>query len=216
MRPSPQRELLDHAPPAEARANLADLVRINRWFGGRRLVAQLAAELLPADKRCTVLDVGAASGDMGAALRRTLPLAQVISLDRSEHHLHAAPFPKLVGDAFALPFAPRSVDVVMANLFLHHFSDDEIICLLKAFRNVSRRGVLIIDLLRHPVARYFLPATRWLFRWNSITLHDGPVSVDAAFQRRELTWLAKQAGYQYCKVRCHHPWFRLSLVEKTE
>jgi phosphotransacetylase len=46
-----------------------------------------------------------------------------------------------------------------------------------------------------------------LFQWHAITLHDGPISVDAAFTKAELQTLAPHA-----RVESHVPWFRLSLV----
>ena len=96
--------------------------------------------------RC--LDMGAASGDMGAALRRSFPRATVTSLDRKPDHLEHAALPKLVGDAFRLPFAEGSFDFVFSSFFLHHFSDEEIVRLLASFGGIARRAVLAIDLER--------------------------------------------------------------------
>lgn len=160
----------------------------------------------------TVLDVGAASGDMGAALRRSYPHAVVTSLDRSAVHLADAAQPKVVADAFRLPFGPASFDFVFNSLFLHHFSNDQVAELFRDFKRVARRAVVAIDLERGPLAYYFLPRTRWLFRWQSITLNDGPISVQAAFKREELLALAREAGLEQARVTVHRPWARLSLV----
>ncbi len=101
-------ELLDHAPPEDARANLEDLVRINRYFGAYGILRGMMRGLADPAERFSLLDVGSASGDMGAALSRTHPRATVTALDRREVHLDAAPHPKLVGDAFRLPFGRRA------------------------------------------------------------------------------------------------------------
>ena len=69
-----------------------------------------------------------------------------------------------------------------------------------------REAVIAVDLHRHSLARGFLPATRFAARWHSLTVHDGVISVDAAFTPEELRQLAPRA-----RVRSHWPWFRLSL-----
>jgi hypothetical protein len=205
-------EMLDHAPPEDARANLADLVRINRYFGGYGILLQMMRGLVAPEETFSLLDVGAASGDMGTALRRSYPRAAVTSLDRRGVHLEDAAQPKLVGDAFQLPFRPSSFDFVFSSLFLHHFSNGQIVELLRQFKCVARRAILAIDLERGPLAYYFLPCTRWLFHWRPISLNDGPISVRAAFKKEELLTLARKAGLEHAQVAAHRPWARLSLI----
>lgn len=204
-------ERLDHAPPQEARQSLADLRVLNRWFGGHAILRQLLREQVCADEEFTLLDVGAASGDNGRCVQRAFPRARVISLDYQLSHLIGSG-PQVAGDAFALPFAPDSIDFVFCALFLHHFPEPQVQALLASFRSVCRRAVLVSDLERHRLAHAFVPATRWLFRWHSLTLHDAPVSVQAGFRPAELRHLAEAAGLQEIRVRRHAPWFRLSLV----
>ncbi len=203
-------ELLDSASQDEIAANLGDLQRINRYFGGRQT---LRSVLRPLHRPgLTILDVGAASADHAAGLRDT----QVVSLDRSESHLRCGQGTRVAADAFALPFAPRSFDLVMANLFLHHFENDAILSLLQSFAAVSRLGVVVNDLERSRLAWSFLPLTAPLLRWNPITLHDGPVSVAAGFRPAELAALFRSAGLHGAIVRRHRPWFRLSAVWLAE
>ena len=118
----------------------------------------------------------------------------------------------MVADAFHLPFAPASFDLIHCSLFLHHFQDDAVIELLRCFGRVARRQVIVCDLERHPLAYYFLPATKWLFHWHPITLHDGPVSVKAAFKASELREFASAAGLSNIHVSAHRPAFRLCLI----
>ena len=211
-----EQELLETSHPDSARRNLRELVRINRWFGGHRVFAGLLGGLVERHEPFTVLDVGAASGDMGASLSRRYPRAKVVSLDRSTVHLERAQPPRLAADAFQLPFARRSFDFVFCSLFLHHFTDEQIVELLGKFRSIARRAVIAIDLERNPLAYYFLPATRWLFRWHEVTVHDGCASVAAAFRKPELRDLARRAGLGTAHVRRHYPWFRLSLVAPVQ
>jgi len=205
-------ELLDDADPADARPSLQDLTRINKYLGGYRVLRQLMAAVVTQDQPFSVLDVGAASGDMAREIRLAYPKAQITAFDYRLEHLTPAAPPKVVGDAFHLPFRPGSFDIVFCSLFLHHFADAQVVDLLKAFRVLARRAVCAIDLDRGPFSYHFLPATRWLFGWHPITLHDGPASVAAGFKRQELEALANAAGLNERRVAVHRPWGRLSLI----
>lgn len=205
-------ELLDHAEPEEARRNLADLVRINQRFGGYSTAAKLLARVASPDDSFTLLDVGAASGDTGRYLSRCFPNARIVSLDYNAVNVEAASYPKLIANAFALPFAQQSFDFVFSSLFLHHFGDEQVVQLLSGFSSVAREAVLITDLERHILPYWFLPASRPFMRWNRITVHDGRISVRAAFKRLELVHLATAAGMRQISAEVHRPAFRLSLV----
>jgi hypothetical protein len=54
--------------------------------------------------------------------------------------------------------------------------------------------------------------TRWLFGWDRITLHDGPISVAAAFRPEELRRLAESAGGCVISVKRHRPAFRIAML----
>jgi SAM-dependent methyltransferase len=204
-------EILDDQPPEKAFPSLKDLVRINRLTGGHNVLGQTFRRLALPDEAFTVLDVGSATGDAAVELKRAFPRATVFSFDYRHHHVVLSPPPRLVGDAFALPFRPASVDFVYCGLFLHHFTNEQIVQLLRDFGGLATRAVIVNDLERHLLAYYFLPLTRFVFRWDKITLHDGPISVQAAFTRSELVELARRAGLHDIDVRVHRPAFRLSM-----
>lgn len=210
------REWLDELPVDRKQGSLRDLRVLNRWFGGHWVLRGLLAEVAPADGRFSLLDVGAASGDMAGCVRRWYPQARVVALDHCWEHLAGNPAARVAGDAFRLPFPTQAFDFVFCSLFLHHFSTAEVITLLRTFRAAARRAVLAIDLERHPLAYYFLPTTRWLCGWDAVTMHDGAASVAAAFTPGEWQACADEAGLSGARVRRHHPWFRLSLVADVE
>ena len=209
-------EILDTLPPEQARASLADLTRINRRWGGYSTLRHLLAGVVGTGEPFSLLDVGAASGDMGEKIRQWYENARVTSLDRIATHLAAARDPRVVGDAFRLPFAEKSFDFVFSSLFLHHFTDDQIVCLFREFGRVASRQVLAIDLLRDPIAYYFLPWTQRFFGWNWVTVIDGPISVEAAFRPRELEELATRAGLKSVRARAYYPAYRIALAGGTE
>jgi SAM-dependent methyltransferase len=207
-------EWLDATAPDASRNSLADLIRLNRRWGGYSSLRRLLSHV-PTNEEFTVLDVGAASGDMGREIRLLRPAARVVSLDYTPHHLDPAPAPKLVADAFRLPFAPASFDYVFSSLFLHHFTDEQVVALLAGFGNVARRGVLVVDLERRAIPYYFVPATRAVLGWDPITVHDAPISVAAGFRGEELRHLALRAGLRNPVVRAHGFAFRVTLFGES-
>ena len=259
-------ELMDNADAAEAAVCLRDLARINRWFGGHRVLVQTLQTLLQpgahsqtfmaaqgrsgptqcekpkpfpprqaplrrfwrqrflaafhlapvSQERFSMLDVGAASGDMGRTIRGRFPGATVVSLDYRPSHLRLGQGPRVAADAFQLPFRPRSFDFVLCSLFLHHFSDSQVVELIAALRQIAGKALIVLDLERHPFPYHFLPATRRLLRWSPMTVHDGVISVGAAFRPAEILALVRASGGPPVRVRRHLPWFRLSAVIPAE
>jgi len=207
-------ELLDHAAPETARRNLADLVRINQRFGGHSVLREVLARVAKQSDEFTLLDVGAASGDSARLVREVYASASVTSLDNNATNLAAAPDPKAIADAFALPFGADSFDFVLASLFLHHFSDERVTELLGSLYRVARKALLICDLERRVLPYCFLPATKPFLGWNRITVHDGMVSVRAGFQAGELLALVRDAGIRNAEVETHRPAFRISVVAR--
>ncbi|HEY3937861.1 MAG TPA: methyltransferase domain-containing protein [Bryobacteraceae bacterium] len=212
-----QAESLDRLPPEEARLNLAELVRINRHFGGHAVIRRTLARAVERRDKFTLLDIGAASGDTARLIETLYPAASVTSLDCKASHLSAAHHPKIAADAFELPFRTGSFDFVLCSLFLHHFPDKQASQLLGIFYAIARRGLLICDLERRVVPYFFLPATKFLLGWSGVTVHDGMRSVRASFRPRELLKLARRAGIPQARVEVHRPAFRISLMaEKAD
>jgi 2-polyprenyl-3-methyl-5-hydroxy-6-metoxy-1,4-benzoquinol methylase len=207
-----QSEMLDIVGPELAEPNLLDLARINRWFGGHRCLLRVMSSLADPMQDFTILDVGAASGDMGRSIRRRFPGARVTSVDRRTFHLRRAATPRVAADAFRLPFRERAFDFVLCSSLLHHFSDPQACELIAALRLLARRALIILDIERHPLPYRFLPMTRWLLGWSPMTVHDGCISVAAAFRPAELAALVEAAGAAPAAVQTHRPWFRISLV----
>ncbi len=206
-------EVMDSLPYEEARRNLRDIARLNERWGGHSTLRTLLKDALDAEA-FSLLDVGAASGDMGACVRRWYADARVVSLDWIAHHLTECEGEKLVGDGFALPFRDGSFDYVFCSLFLHHFTDERVVELLREFGRVARRKVLVIDLERHPAPYYFLAWSGGVLGWDKVTVDDGKISVEAAFRTRELEELARRAGFAEVRAKTHRPAFRVTLEAK--
>lgn len=199
----------------EIAASLADLRRINRWFGGTRTTCSLLERVARRAQvgQLTVLDVGAASGDVIAATRdrlagrglRIFPFA----LDRSPAHLNGR-VPAVAAEALALPFASASFDVVGCSLLAHHFSAQELLAFVSEGLRVCRRAVVINDLRRHPLHLALVYAGYPLYR-SRLTRHDGPASVRAAYTEREIVHLLRGSRAARIQVSRHFL-FRMGVI----
>ncbi len=223
-------ELLDRAdlPEADIRANLADLRRINRCLGGARVVRDfLRAELRRTMLReATLLDVATGSADIPQAIiawcqRRGVQL-RVAAVDRRLSHItmflsnrgHGTAILPVAADAFRLPFADASFTWVTASLLLHQFDEEESVQILRELYRVAQRTVLINDLERDWVPFVFVKLTWPIFARCHVSRYDSAVSIRQAFEPRELSDLARRAGFRRFTVRRHFP-YRLSLrIEK--
>lgn len=211
-------ELMD-APdldPAVLERTLGDLRRLNRLLGGVRLTLRgldhLTRDLRPSAP-LTVLDVATGGADIPAAVLRWADRrgfrAQIIATDRSAAILGIAARRAPAGlalaaaDAHALPFADGSVDIAMCSLALHHFRPEDGVRMLREMGRVARRGIIVNDLDRN----WFAFAAAWLaghlLARNSLTRHDGPLSVRRAYTRVEMATLVERAGLRPVHVEGH-------------
>jgi ubiquinone/menaquinone biosynthesis C-methylase UbiE len=212
--------------PDALRQGLADLRRVNRWFGGTRAALQAALPMVRGVDAVTVrvLDVATGSADIPLALvqhaRREGIGLSVLATDlhpatvaaarrnaAGEAQVDVAP-----ADALALPFAAGDFHVAMCNTALHHFDTGEARRLLAELARVASHGVVVTDLARSRTALAgvaLLSHTLW--RRHPVTHHDSMVSIRGAYTAEEAAEIARTAGLPEPRVR-HHPFFRFSLV----
>ncbi len=223
MRRTTRTELLDEdrGTPEEIESILDDLWRINRWLGGvsssLRLLENFFARTGAHPVR--ILDVGSGdsrlAGRLQAELLRRGVRAKFSVLDRRLSHLQKGRpsvhgLSPVVADALNLPFADGSFNVVMCNLFFHHFSDGMAEKLLHQLAAVASEAVLINDLERHLLPYLFIRCAP-IFTLSPMSRHDAQASVRQAYTRDELRDLAAAAGFKDFEVRRLVP-FRLGLT----
>jgi hypothetical protein len=92
-------------------------------------------------------------------------------------------------------------DIITATLFLHHFKEEELIQLLKTWKQQARLGIVINDLHRHPFAYYSIKALTSLFSRSAMVKFDAPLSVLRGFTRDEWLFLLKNAGISKYTLR---------------
>ena len=223
MRRVPSQEWLDDdlGTPKEIHQSFDDLWRINRHLGGvsgcLRLLGKFFART--GTHHARILDVGSGDARLAARLQEELAKRQLsaefVAFDRRPNHLnngnHFPPgFSRVAGDAPKFPFPAKSFDVVMCNLFLHHFSGAEARKMLHGLAEMASRAVLINDLERRFLP-YFFIRIAWPFARSRVTRHDGAASVRQAYTRQELGELVREAGFTKFEVESL-PAFRLGLT----
>jgi SAM-dependent methyltransferase len=185
-------ELLDtdSGSPEEVASSIRDLVNINRWFGGissgAAMLKKVAAKLNRS--RISVLEVASGSGEVSRLVAERLAkngvTLDLTLMDRIGSHL-GNHFPRVTGDAVALPFRDNSFDVVSCNLFAHHLSVPQVQQFAREGVRVSRAAFLISDVVRNPLHLALVYAGLPLFR-SRLTWHDAPASVRQAYTIAEM------------------------------
>jgi SAM-dependent methyltransferase len=228
MKRSAELEMMDlPGQPRELLAgNLGDLRFINRYIGCHRAVINGLARVVGKDdlNRFTLLDVGAGSGDVAAAIirwaRRRGVAARISALEREPITVEQAveqargvPEIALVqGDGAAPPFRRQAFDFVLASQLLHHFTDERIVELLQLWAGLARRAIIVADLVRHPLAYYGVRLlTRALTR-NRMTRIDAPLSVRRACTLAEWRELIHRADVGSFEVEPALPFRMIAVI----
>lgn len=195
-------------------ASYLELARVNRGLGGHRAtfgvldrlgVAAGAAGIPWAGagtRPFRVVDVAGGDGEFarrfvewgaarGLAVRALVVDLQPLALTRASRAGRAA---AARADALRLPLADRAVDLVHSSAFLHHLSTARARDALAEMCRVSRRWVVVNDLVRSWVAAGAIWALARALTGNQLVRHDGPLSVLKAFAPDEFLSLAHAAG----------------------
>lgn len=223
---SQQLELIDTGAytPEEYENCLSELRLINRFLGdSRALKKTLLSEIENAkNDDFSLLDIGAGSGELlrvcaEFSIEKKIN-STLFGLELNERSAKAISeeskaFKNIFsvrGNALQLPFADNEFDYTICSLFTHHFSDENIVEILREMKRVSHRKIFVIDLHRHPVAYYFYTTAGKVFLRNRLTRHDGALSILRGFKPFELNKLATQAELKNIVVERCFP-YRLVL-----
>jgi hypothetical protein len=211
------REVLDGAVATqELAASLADIDRLNSWFGGYalslRAIRRLAAEV-PRARSLRVVDVGGGTAAFAVRVvrwaRRSGRDVRVVVVDRDPTSLRlaraaVAAYPEILlvcADAAALPCRERAVDIVTSALTLHHLEPAQAAAGLREMTAAARIGVVVNDLLRRRLSLGLVWLVTRLLGCHPISRHDGPLSVRRSYSRDELRVLAEEAGARRLTIR---------------
>jgi ubiquinone/menaquinone biosynthesis C-methylase UbiE len=194
------REILDfdECPAREVETSLGDMGRINRWFGGVATTRSMIEGVASAtgQRHFSLLEVAAGFGDVprraGERLERRGIALDLTYLDRVRSHLRDGERRAVVADAVALPFPDRAFDLVGCSLFAHHLEPPALARFIAEALRVSRRALLINDLIRHPVHLALVYAWFPVMR-SYVSRVDGLASVRRAYLPEEIEEIIRSA-----------------------
>jgi hypothetical protein len=199
-----QREWLDELPADDPRAirSRRDLTRVNTWMLQPGIMARALVQHHEGPPPRAILDLG--SGDGVFILRVAKILARrwhgvaVTTLDR-QHIVSGRTrrgFEALGWSVSTikaeLPGAldhdnlPRA-DIVTANLFLHHFTDQQLAPMLSRLKRLAPLFVACEP--RRAALPHVASRLLWAIGCNDVSRHDAVVSVEAGFTGTELSSL---------------------------
>jgi ubiquinone/menaquinone biosynthesis C-methylase UbiE len=226
-------EILDSfsCPVHLVQGALTVLGRMNRWFGGVTTTQKMVecAARVTGVNQFSLLEVASGLGEVPALVQRRLAsrgiALDVTLLDRARSHLprnsngrHPAAKSRLVvSDALALPFPDRAFDLVSCNLFAHHLNAHRLADFIREGLRVSRRALLINDIVRHPLHLASLYAS-YPIMLNRIAWLDGITSVRRAYLPEEIRSVISSASYSAIPVRIkisRHYLFRMGVIVWT-
>jgi hypothetical protein len=206
-----EREWLDVLQPDDPRAirSRNDLKRINAWMLQSAIMARSLIKSCAGNTPRTLLDLGSGDGTFMLRVARRLAYrwrnVTVILLDRQNIvsaetlqrfrslRWNAEP---VAADVFEYlkRAAASEVDVITANLFLHHFMQQELVNLLA----LAARRTRILVACEPRRSAFALLASRlsWAIGCSNVTRQDAQISVRAGFKGRELSaaW-PKESGW---------------------
>lgn len=197
---------------------------ISRMSGGIRPSIRGLERLLDQGmNRISVLDVGTGNGAIPREFagwgRKNGVTVDVVGIDPLESAIEQARRDSTGVETVSfetcglaeLDPGMRRFDVVHASLVLHHFDEDEAIEALNHMADLSKLGVVVNDLHRHPVHWLSSKVVIPLLTRDAISQHDGPISVLRSFTRRELVELAQESALSSFTLEWVFP-FRWLLV----
>jgi 2-polyprenyl-3-methyl-5-hydroxy-6-metoxy-1,4-benzoquinol methylase len=210
-------------PDSEVVPVLKGLEKMNTIFGGHKMLIN-ALESLDIKKYHYISDWGCGGGDALRAIskwgvKKNVPLkltgidatSSVVEFARKQ----ALSYPNITfmkADVIKTNILrPEQFDVVVSSLFMHHFTDDEWVELVKKMADCSKKAVIITDLHRHWLLYYSVLFIAYTFTTSKMARSDGPLSVRRAFKKRDLVNLLQQSGLTNYKIEWKWP-FRWQVI----
>jgi len=184
-------ELLDALPASDPAAirSRRDLRLINALMGNNRWILAQLRQLAPILPHRQNWELGAGDGTLGSSIAR-LPGCESIRLSALDLTPRSPAWPAAwdwhQADILATASAAPACDLVLANLILHHFQDDE---LARIGRWISKAHTIIaVEPTRARLPHALAFATR-LLGINHVTRADIHTSIRAGFSGTELPQL---------------------------
>ena len=195
---------------------LHELESINYLLGGNYVTLDGIRQLLDKtiqQRELHIADLGCGSGDMLKRVRRLLEKRKIsATLTGIDANPHVISFAESNTPAtcrihyqslniFSHEFKDNRFDIVIATLFFHHFTNEELIGFFTQLKSQAKIGMVINDIHRHWFSYYSIKWLTKFFSRSAMVKHDGPLSVLRAFRKHELEAILGDAGIRHYKIK---------------
>ncbi len=215
---SDQEEIMDdlNCDGEVVNQTLRELDFINQWLGGNYVTISALRKVwssLPKEKEINIADLGCGSGEILRIVSRLAKTenrkVNLIGIDANTNiiryaHEHSKDFQNVTFhavDVFSNDFKSYRFDIVIATLFMHHFSSEQLVSFFFGLRDQTNHAIIINDIHRHPIAYYSIRLLTALFSKSTMVKYDAPLSVKRAFTRNELKTILGKACIRNYKLR---------------
>jgi hypothetical protein len=106
-----------------------------------------------------------------------------------------------IANVFSDHFFEKQYDFTTANLFLHHFSKEEIVSFIKIAKKYTHRAIIVTDLHRHFLAYFAFDIITKLLKASHITKNDGKISILRGFTKKEWREMLDKAGVKNYQMK---------------
>jgi 2-polyprenyl-3-methyl-5-hydroxy-6-metoxy-1,4-benzoquinol methylase len=208
---SKQSELLDipEMPFDDIKRNMQELDFINTWLGGHHITITGIRNLISKGRITRdntpwkICEIGCGGGDNLYAVSKWSNKNKIpVSLSGIDINPNCIEFAKskanfpvtyIHSDYRDVVFDEKP-DVIFSSLFCHHFSNEELISMMKWMQENSTAGFVINDLHRNLLAYYSIKWLTSAFSKSYMVKNDAPISVLRGFSSKELKTLMEKAG----------------------
>lgn len=180
---------------------LRELEVINRLLGGDHVTVDGIKRLIKKENEVSIGDFGCGGGDLAKKMVASFPRTKVRveGIDANPHIIEFArkncsTFSNITFKVLDVFSNATQYDIITATLFVHHFTDEQLVALLKSMKQHARLGVVINDIHRHSLSYHSIKWLTSLFSRSAMVKFDAPLSVRRAFKRRELADILRKAG----------------------
>ena len=202
-----QKELMDadDIPFAAIAQTLKELNIINTRLGGHAITLKGVRQFAEDNEPLTVCEIGCGGGDNLFAIykyciKENIPV-NFVGIDMNAECIAFAKqqYPQLpcqwiCSDYALVTFADKQPDIIFSSLFCHHFTDEQLVSMLKWLQQKSNKGFFINDLHRHWLAWYLIKYITKFFSKSYLVKNDASLSVARSFRKKDWQKLFKQAG----------------------
>lgn len=201
------KELMDRddIPFADMAITLKELDLINTRLGGHAITVSGLQQLVKNKKEITVCEIGCGGGDNLRVIHRWCQQhgvdVSLVGIDINQECIRFAgqrnaglPAKWICSDYAIADLSSQKPDLIFSSLFCHHFTDDELVRMMKWMSANSSTGFFINDLHRHPMAYYLIKYITRFFSRSYLVKNDAAVSVSRGFTRADLQKIFNRAG----------------------